>query len=147
MQAILYINNSDMRYLSKSLTLIKTVNITLKDDTNDAQPQIVLSNSAFDKRCNYIYIDYFERYYSILSRNYGKQRITLTLKRDAKTSFANQLLNCDCYANRSSNKFNTYLNDNKYPHLQFSNPVIKKFPNGFNNHLSAVLTIAGGAGV
>lgn len=135
-----------MRYLTKTKTKISDVTITLKDDTNRATPTIILSNSSYDSRCNYVYIDTFDRYYAVTDVTYSQQKYYLTLQRDAKASFVTDLKKCECYAVRSSNKFNTYLNDPRYPHLQFTNPVIKKFPNSFNNHLSAVLTIAGGAG-
>lgn len=147
MQATFYINHSDMRYLNKTLTDAKNVDIILKDNVDDARPVIVVSSSAIDKGYNYIYLPTFNRYYAVASKEYSQQKYILHLQRDSKASFKSELLSCDCYAVRSSNKFNTYLNDNRYPHLQFSNPIIKKFPNGFNNHLSAVLTIAGGAGV
>ena len=143
--ATLYMNNSDARYLEKSLTKIADVPIILKDNTSIATPEIILSNNNFDSRCNYIFIDIFNRYYTITNTTYSQQRYILSLKRDSKTSFINQLKNCDCIANRSSNKYNSYINDNRYSALQYSNPVLKKFDGSFNKKLSYILTIAGGA--
>ena len=148
MQAKLYINTSDMRYLSKNLTNEKIVNdVILKDNTSDKEPTIILTSSVFDKSYNYVWLSTFNRYYAVVGKDYSQQKIILRLSRDAKASFVNEIKLCDCYAIRSNNKYNSYLNDSLYPHLQFTNPVIKAFPVSMSNTLSAVLTIAGGAGV
>lgn len=145
--ATLYINSSDTRYLEKNLTKISDVSIILKDDTSIANPTIILSGSAFDSRCNYIYIDTFDRYYTITDKTYSKQKYILTLSRDSKSSFINELKNCKCIAYRSTNKLNSYLNDSKYPVLEYTKSYAHKFKDGqtFSKSLTYVLTIAGGA--
>ena len=143
MTATLYINNSDIRYLEKSLTKISDVTITLKEDTNRATPTIILSNNAYDSRCNYVYIDTFNRFYSVTDVTYSQQKYYITLKRDSKTSFSAALKNCDCIALRSSNKYNMYLDDNQYTRLQYNEVYTKPFPNAFSKTLNYILMIAG----
>ena len=141
----MYRNTSDNRYLNKTLNMLaENVPCTFKDDTSAVEPTIIISPDAYDAQCNYVYLSDTERYYYVVDRVFSQQRVELKLSVDVRSSF--DFSNCDCIALRSSNKFNTYLNDPRYPHVQFANPVLKAFPNSFNNHLSAVLTIAGGAG-
>lgn len=144
MTATLYVNTSDNKYLSKTISSLGAVTIQLKEDTDLINPVIILENSGAVQGANYVYIDEFQRYYYIVDKVFSHQRMELSLKVDVLMSF--NFANCNVIAMRSSNKYNTYLNDPKYPHVQFTNPVIKAFPKSFNNHLSAVLTIAGGAG-
>lgn len=135
-----------MRYLSKNLTNEKIVNdVILKDNTSDKEPTIIISNAVMDKAYNYVWLSTFNRYYSVVGKEYSQQKIILRLTRDAKSSFVNELKNCDCIAGRSSSKYNSYLNDELYPRLQYNKPVTKLFPKGFSKKLNFVLTISGGA--
>ena len=141
----MYTNTSDNRYLHKNITLLaEDVPCTFKDDTSAVNPTIIISPDAYNAACNYVYLSDTDRYYFVTDRIFSQQRVGLVLSVDVLMSF--NFANCQVIAARSSNKFNTYLNDPRYPHVQFANPVLKAFPNSFNNHLSAVLTIAGGAG-
>ena len=135
-----------MRYLSKTLTKISDVTITLKDDTNRATPTIILSNSAYDSRCNYVYIDTFNRYYAVTDVTYSQQKYHLTLKRDAKASFISELGSCHCVVARNANKYNTYLSDPQFPLLNYDKCYAHAFSGGtnFSKSQAYVLTIAGG---
>lgn len=147
MSLTMYTNASDNRYLSKTLTQIGNTPITctFKEDTNMEAPAVIISPSAYDPACNYVYLSDTGRYYYVTDVTFSHQRVVLFLKVDVLMSFATSLDNCKCIASRSQNKYNSYLNDERYPALQYNNPVLKKFPNGFNKGLSYVLTIAGGA--
>lgn len=140
----MYRNTSDNRYLNKTLNMLsENVPCTFKDDTSAVEPTIIISPDAYTPACNYVYLSDTDRYYYVVDRVFSQQRVELVLSVDVRMSF--NFSNCKCIANRSSNKYNSYLNDNKYTALQYANPVLKKFSGSFNKKLAYVLTIAGGA--
>ena len=140
----MYKNLSDNRYLHKTLNMLaENVPCDFKDDTSAVEPTIIISPDAYNPQCNYVYLSDTDRYYYVADRIFSQQRVGLKLSVDVRSSF--DFSNCKCIANRSSNKYNSYLNDNKYTALQYANPVLKKFNGGFNKNLYYVLTIAGGA--
>ena len=67
MKAILYKNTSDNRVLNKSITLVKEVDIELKDDNNVISPIIKLHRFDGCEEVNYLYIEEFSRYYYVNS--------------------------------------------------------------------------------
>lgn len=140
----MYRNTSDNRYLNKTLNMLaENVPCTFKDDTSAVEPTIIISPDAYTPACNYVYLSDTDRYYYVVDRVFSQQRVEIVLSVDVRMSF--NFNNCNCIANRSSNKYNSYINDNKYTALQYGNPVLKKFSGGFNKNLSYILTIAGGA--
>lgn len=140
----MYRNTSDNRYLNKTLNILaENVPCTFKDDTSAVEPTIIISPDAYTPACNYVYLSDTDRYYYVADRVFSQQRVEVKLSIDVRMSF--NFSNCKCIANRSSNKYNSYLNDNKYTAMQYANPVLKKFDGGFNKNLHYVLTIAGGA--
>lgn len=141
-----YQNTSDNRYLSKSLTQKGTdISCSFKEDTTQEDPVLIISPTSYQAEANYCYISDTGRYYYIVNVTFSQQRVFVHLRVDVLMSFGSSLASCKCIASRSQNKYNSYLNDDRYPSLQYSNPVLKKFPTGFNKGLSYVLTIAGGA--
>ncbi len=144
MTATLYVNTSDNRYLSKSISSQGSVPAVLKEDTDLMQPVIILENSAQVQQANYVYLDDFGRYYYIEDKTFSHQRMYLSLRVDVLMSFAAGINNCDCIALRSTNKYNSYLNDAKYSQLAYNRPVIHKFDNSFSKNNQFILSIAGG---
>ena len=142
----MYQNTSDNRYLNKNITALgAALTCSFKDDTTMENPTIIVSPGAYNPSCNYGYLSDTGRYYYVVDITYSQQRIFIQLKVDVLMSFKDDINKATCTAARSSNKYNTYLNDPRYPHVEFNNPVLKAFPNSFSSKLSAVLTIAGGA--
>lgn len=141
-----YQNTSDNRYLSKSISQKGTdISCSFKDDTTQEDPVLVISPTNYQSDANYCYISDTGRYYYITNVTFSQQRVYVHLKVDVLMSFGSAISGCKCIASRSQNKYNSYLNDERYPALQYTNPVLKVFPSGFNKHLSYILTIAGGA--
>ena len=139
----MYTNTSDNRYLTKSLTtLASDIPCSFKDDTSGTEPTIIISPDAYNPACNYVYLSDTNRYYYVVDRVFSQQRIELKLSVDVRSSF--DFSNCDCIALRSSNKYNSYLNDAKYSQLAYNRPVLHKFDNSFSKNNQFILSIAGG---
>lgn len=128
MQMVLYTNNSDNRTLSKSLTEISTVEITLKNDTDIMNPVIILSGGYLPPAANYAYISTLSRYYYIAGQRIvpGKM-LEITLKEDVLMSWRVFLTqNARVIAERSTNVPNKKLPDS-VPVLANRNVIYKKF--------------------
>lgn len=146
----MYKNTSDNRYINKSLTALgSALPCSFKDDTTIENPVIILSPGAYNPNCNYGYLSDTGRYYYVVDVTYSQQRIEVQLKVDVLNSFLfdhanNKVVDNKCIATRSSNRYNSYLNDDRYPRLQYSNPTLKLFERGFAKTGSCIITIAGG---
>lgn len=128
MQMVLYTNNSDNRTLSKSLTEISTVEMTLKNDTGIMNPVIILSGGSIPPIANYAYISALNRYYYITGQRIipGKM-LEISLKEDVLMSWRVFLTqHAQVIAERSTNVPNKKLPDN-VPVLANRNVIYKKF--------------------
>lgn len=128
MQMALYTNNSDNRTLSKSLTEISTVEMTLKNDTDIMNPVIILSSGYLPPAANYAYISKLSRYYYITGQRIvpGKM-LEITLKEDVLMSWRVFLTqHAQVIAERSTNVSNKKLPDS-VPVLANRNVIYKKF--------------------
>lgn len=139
----MYRNTSDNRYLNKTLNMLEeNVPCDFKDDTSAVEPTIIISPDAYDAQCNYVYLSDTDRYYYVADRIFSQQRVALKLSIDVRMSF--DFSNCNCIAIRSSNKYNSYLNDDRYSQLAYNKPVLHKFDNSFSKNNQFILSIAGG---
>lgn len=145
MQAKLYINNSDDKALTKSITLVDTVNVKLKEDTEMVNPVIILAPST-PQNFNYVYLADFNRYYYVTSKTYSQQRFIVELSCDVLMSFVDEIKDLSVIANRSSSRFNLYQTDAEISFLNKNDIVTVPFPNGFNGH-SLILAVNGGANI
>lgn len=146
MNFTMYTNTSDNRYMTKSITQIgqTPISCVFKENTSIENPTIIVSPTAYDHNCNYGYISDNKRYYYVVDVEYSQQRILLHLRVDVLMSFAAGIGAANCIALRSTNKYNSYLNDPLYSRLQYNKPVLKKFDNSFSKNNQFILTIAGG---
>lgn len=62
MELQIYNNNSNTNVLNKNITLVSTLDFSLKIDNSILQPVLILKNYS---RGNYCYIEKFKRYYYI----------------------------------------------------------------------------------
>ena len=62
MELQIYNNNSNTNVINKNITLVETLNFTLKKDNSMLQPVLILKNYSDG---NYCYIKDFKRYYYI----------------------------------------------------------------------------------
>lgn len=139
----MYRNTSDNRYLHKTINMLaEDVPCTFKDDTSAVEPTIIISPDAYDAQCNYVYLSDTDRYYYVADRIFSQQSVGLKLSVDVRSSF--DFSNCECIAIRSTNKYNSYLNDDRYSQLAYNRPVLHKFDNSFSKNNQFILSIAGG---
>lgn len=143
--ATLYKNQSDENVMKKTLTALSSASIVLKDMTNVVNPTITMSYNANVDSCNYIYIDIFNRYYFVRDKQVGEQRVIISLDADdLYNASIRGIGNCKAIAERSANRFNNFLADDRITTLQYDDYYIKKFSGHFNKTLSYVLVLAGG---
>ena len=62
MELQIYNNNSNTNVLNKNITLVSTLDFSLKNDNSILQPVLILKNYSSG---NYCYIEKFKRYYYI----------------------------------------------------------------------------------
>lgn len=114
----LYNNKSNNDVVHKALTEIVTLTGVLKDDTEVETPYIVINKPANFINCNYAYIPDFGRYYYISKRKtLSGQRVALTLKSDALTSFFESYKTSQVIAKRSTSHYNLFIQDDAVTHL------------------------------
>lgn len=138
--ATLYTNNSNNNVAVKNLTTIKTVNIEFKGEVAVENPTIILQSDSVDvSKCNYIYIEDFNRYY-YATITVSAQKIIATCNVDVLSSYWNELKNTDAIIQRQENTYNLYLQDSDFNTYQFDNIAFKTFPETpFTKELEYVL--------
>lgn len=152
MRAILYKNTSDNRVLNKSITLVKEVDIELKDDNNFVSPIIKLYRFEGCEDVNYLYIEAFSRYYYINSaRPLVGNIISFTCNVDVLMSNKEEIMNLTCIIDKqqsdSSEYSDKYLDDGSFvTECRTFNSIIN-FPQGFNDSGEFILITAGKVGV
>lgn len=144
MKAILYINNSDNNKIDKTLTTVRTLDVILKDDTENINPTIIMSPGV-TQNFNYVYLADFDRYYFVKSATYSQQKYIVNLGVDALMSHKSAIKNLSVIANRSSSRFNAYQNDSEVSFLAKNDVITIPLPSGFNGY-SLILAVNGGVG-
>lgn len=94
MELKLFICKSGENVINKKLVLIHTVDIRLKENTNLISPTLILSNMVGVDllKCNYCYLDQFERYYFIRDISVNKGLYNVNLECDVLESFKGDIL-------------------------------------------------------
>lgn len=148
-----YSYKGDFRKCDKSdgLTLLLQYNATyLKEPESirNLKLRIQYANTN-DKelllKSNYCYIEDLHRYYEIKPESVLELGgiITVELEEDDIMSNLEDVLNLQCVIKRQENRYNMYLNDEKYKAYENSRIQVKPFPNAFKSQ-SFILSIAGG---
>lgn len=128
MNAYLYYNKSDKRYVSKDLEAITYdgsdhIDIEMKEDTSIIDPTFILRTQSKVLTANYIYVPDLNRYYYINDYTVSHQRIYIDCHVDVLMSYKDSILAKNIIAKRSENRYNLYLPDEKfklynYPKIQ-----------------------------
>ena len=142
---IFYNNTSENNRVTKKLTsVISMSNCTIKEENEIITPKILVNNTALIS-ANYIYIAELSRYYFITDVKIIRNGLyEYTLKCDVLMTYKTGILNQTAIIKRQENKYNLYLDDEKYKCLNIQDVDIKKFNIGFSDILSYVLIVAGG---
>ena len=141
----LYRNLSAPNFVTKSLTLVDTLNGTLRASTSIIDPVIAFQRSN-PTGFNYIEIPGFNRYYFVrgISSDYNNL-VTVSLHVDVLMSYSNEIKGSTAVVRRQENEFNLYLDDGIFKAYQNSKHKIISFPYGFTEY-SYVLALAGNSG-
>lgn len=107
MEIKLYTTEDADNVINKTLALVSTVHIQLRDTQNITTPVVLLGEIAgVDlKTVNYAYMDEFKRFYFIRSINVGPNNIyALALECDVIETYKEDILNSGAQINRGVKK-------------------------------------------
>lgn len=141
-----YRNSSDNNKIGKVLTLIKSVDATLRDECSIMSPDILIAaNISEFTNCNYMYIPAWGRYYyidGIVSVRNGLTEVTGNI--DVLETYKESILNCEVITDRNEFVGDHYIPDER--DVQFAKPLIDyyPFPDGFPNANDTVVLVASG---
>lgn len=109
MEIKIYKTTDDNRVINKTLELLKTKKVILKDNVNISSPTFILKyEKSLFENMNYCYIDEFKRYYYIINKEcLDSERYSITLSCDVLMSFKDSFINTPMLINRTSNKANS----------------------------------------
>lgn len=142
-----YNNSSNAHAVNKSLNLIATVQVKLKEPVDIERPVILLSGAQGAIKANYVHIPELGRYYYCHSELERGQLVRFVCDlSDPLMSFKSALLASPAVIARNPWHFDLYLPDPKLPIEARTASAILKFPNnpfsGSNN--CYILTTLGG---
>ncbi len=141
----LYTNNSRDNERNKNLTLIQTINGTLKDKSSIIDPVILVQYVGTLSACNYMFIQEFGRYYFVNDIVVVRDQLhEIHAHVDVLSSAGTALNSCAGIVRRQENMWNLYLDDGVFK--SYSNPLVvqKSFPSGFNTgNATYILAVAG----
>lgn len=104
MEIKLYITEDEDNVINKTLSLVSTVNIQLRDTQDIVTPVVLLGEiEGIDlKTVNYAYMEEFERFYFIRSINVGPNNIyALALECDVIETYKEDILDSSAQINRA----------------------------------------------
>ena len=150
-----YTCNDDPRTLNKTMSpvLENAIPATLTANTSILQPILLIQYNGAVRGANYMYIPYFQRYYTIenITVTEGK-RMTITGASDPVHTMKDQILNCPCICVRKTANTPTYVPDTQLPVNPVTEYVESNFLQGDNDFAPVIspadeyyiLTVKGG---
>lgn len=147
MDITLYVNNSEVNKIKKSLSGANTLTGKLRNESNVISPQILIAaENPAGYGYNYCYIPDFKRYYFIKDITSIRQGIwNLSLESDPLMSFADAILNCQVILNETTETGKSnYLPGRNWVNNCKNKTDILNFSNGLNNEGQFILITAGG---
>lgn len=147
MNATLYWNKSDKRYLNKTLEKVKDIDIQFIEDSSIVNPRFKYAASTNCIQANYIFVPDLARYYYINNYTVSSGYIILECHVDVLMSYRNEILEENVIIKRSEQwktRCNLYLDDPEFHLLQYNTSQTIKFPGGFDsNKQEFLLTVVG----
>ena len=143
---VLYNSPCEKRMIHKEKYLeeIETGVLTIKEDCSLVEPVIYINTDTDLTNVNYMKLgDFF--YYVRCEMLPGGDMYRLIGKRDALTSFKNEILYLKCVVDKNEYQVNPYLDDGSYVIEERQKVEIINYPYGFNDSGSYILITAGGA--
>lgn len=147
MDAYLYFNKSDKRYVDKELQAITYdgsdhIDVEFKEDTSLEDPTFILRTQSKVLTANYIYVPDMNRYYYINSYTVSHQRIYINCHVDVLMSFKKEFKKENVIVARNEKLFDLYLDDNKYKVQDRTCVRTVRFPSGFTTR-NLILGVVG----
>ena len=141
----LYINQCDPEMINKDdyLSEIYSTTITIKDVCSMTDPIVILDSDTNLLSCNYMKLGAYY-YYITIEALPGGSRYRIVGKRDALTSFKNDILMLDCIIDKQQYEQNMYINDGSFIVEEREAVQVVNFSYGFNDSGSFILIAAGG---
>ena len=148
MKISLYVNHSDAKEVNKSISLLVSYDSYLLESSSIQNPIVRIETSQeVIRRCNYIYIEDFGRYYFVTDATIDNTNLyILTLRCDVLMSFKSGIYNQTALISRQEYHYNTMLYDAEIKQNTKPYIITKKFSGGFTNTYTYVLVLAGGYG-
>lgn len=138
----LYRNDSPANFVTKDITLIESINGTLRKPTSVSDPVITISRAS-PVGFNYFYIPEFSRYYFLKSSvSTANGLVTIEGHVDVLMSFADRIRAANAIIFRQENVWNLYLDDGTFKVYQNPRHKLIRFPNGITDY-SYILALAG----
>lgn len=145
MELILYTNNSADNVVTKDITVLATLNGTLRKDCSIIDPVIEVENvnNAIAAVCNYAKIAQFGRYYFVKNIELVGNLWRIHMHVDVLASFQTPLKSLDAVIARQQNQYNLYLEDGLFK--TYADPKISvfQFPTSFDT-FQYILSVSGG---
>lgn len=142
----LHHNSSPDNKIGKQLDAGLSMNCVLKEESSILKPTIIIEAATAPITYNYMYIQELQRYYfidDIVSKNNKIWEITGHV--DVLQTYKNGILGQSVVLARQQNKFNTYLNDDRWPVYTYDDVITFAFTaSGFKKALEYLLIVAGG---
>lgn len=145
MKAILYQNNSDERYVDKSLVVLHdNVDVIFKDDSDIVHPTIRL-NHTLTGNVNYVWLEDLGRYYFVRSKELIAGMLELSLEVDVLSTYKDEIRAQNAIVSRNEFDYNFYLEDKNWRLYSYMAERTIEFPSGFTMGTQQfILGIAGG---
>ena len=138
----LYINNSDPKTVSKSLTGDLTFEGVARDPLDVVNPVIELqADITMLQGYNYAYIPEYHRYYFMEPQGDSYGLNTLRLRCDPLMTAAPYLRARNATITKNEKLYSAYLADPDFKSYAFTNIVTKKFPYGIQGDSIILMTV------
>ena len=148
MNAYLYRNDSDERYIDKNITPLynSPISCIFKDDTNMINPTLIFTSNVV-ANVNYIWLEDMQRYYFVRNRTYSQQRVYVECEVDVLSTYKDEIRQQNAIVSRNEFNYNLYQNDDEWKVYGYTAIRTIPFPSGFDmSKQEFVLAIAGGEG-
>ena len=153
MNITVYKNASDPRTIGKSLSSVKSYSAAQwKEDTSIIEPSFILAYDATLLTANYLYVTELLRYYFIIDITMlAAKQVLIRCKCDVLQTYKTAILSLSVVVKRQENKYNLYMDDDKFIVKNTRQIVSKKIDSsafspstGNSGTANFVLSIAGG---
>lgn len=127
-------NNDPKNKINKSPVNLFSISGELRAESNVTTPVILIESSSNPVSANYAYIADFYRYYFVVEWKAVRTGLwEVHLHTDVLKTFSIGILGSPCIVARSSDRFNLYLNDDRYKAQINTKKITRLFPSGFQN--------------